>query len=166
MARVKICEVCDRPNPGSELFCAAPCGASLALVPEIDDHSVASGTPVGAVAFTEREVPRASAEVAFPWGSVAVGNVLRIGRDRNYSPLADQLGAWGQFSGADINTVSGVHAEVFLDGRTLRVRHLGRTNPTYVNGRALAAGEVAELSDGAVVAFSRSLIATVKLTTD
>jgi hypothetical protein len=50
-------------------------------------------------------------------------------------------------------TVSGVHAEIIWDGGCWRVQDLGSRNGTFVDGRRLAAGEQAALSEGSILVF-------------
>jgi pSer/pThr/pTyr-binding forkhead associated (FHA) protein len=59
--------------------------------------------------------------------------------------------------------VSRRHAELLLEGGKLFVRHLGRTNPTYVNGRKLGDGERTELNDGDEIGFSTQETAVVRI---
>lgn len=155
MARVTICSVCDAANPIGEVFCVK-CGTSLTGAFETDDGPPeASERAPPPLAGTFRETPASAAQLIFAWGAETVGNRLSIGRDSTFSPLADRLAAY--------ESVSRRHAEVFVDGSVLAVRHLGLTNPTYVDGRPLDVNEVAALHDGAEVGFSRAVVATVRL---
>jgi len=129
----------------------------LAGALEIDERPPDAPKKVAApLAGTFREVPVSASQLIFEWGSEAIGERLLIGRDPQFSPLADRL--------ANFESVSRRHAEVFVNGDVLAVRHLGLTNPTYVDGRALEANEMATLHDGAEIAFSRAVSATVRLT--
>lgn len=104
---------------------------------------------------TMREPRRFKAELVFPWGSELVGTRLVIGRDEAFSPLAARI--------QEHPRVSGVHAELTFDGARLVVRHLGKTNPTRVNGRPLETGECVEVTDGEELGFSTDLIARVRI---
>lgn len=95
--------------------------------------------------------------LCFEWGSEPVHDMLSIGRDPRFSPLADKVGA--------LDTVSRRHAAVIRSRGTLRVVHLGSTNPTYVNGVPLATGQSATLVDGDLIQFSRHLSAVVQIDT-
>ena len=151
MARVKRCEVCGKESPPNELFCPSPCGSSLAFVPESD--APASGAAATPAALSHPSTT-SHFELVFSWGAVAIGDRLRIGRDGAFSAIADQI--------IDMKTVSGRHAEVFTDAGTVKIRHISETNPTYVEGRPMAPGEVLEVTDGCDLAFSRALRATVR----
>lgn len=157
MARVKSCEVCGHPNPPNEVFCLS-CGASLADVPVTDADAArpAAGpveppTPAG----TFREPAPLAAQLIFDWGPVPVVGGLRVGRDAQFSALGDRIAA--------VTSVSRRHAELFVQDGRLFVRHLGETNPTYVNGHPLATGEALGLDHGAEILFSRALRAVVDL---
>ena len=165
MARVKVCEVCGFSNDASELFCH-PCGSSLALVPETDSKNstpIPESPRLQAVPVELTEDPPICAEIAFPWGLVPISGRLAVGRNEAFSPIAKKLLEWGQTHSAPVDAVSGVHAEIFVEAGSLYVRHLGGTNPTYVDDKVLSRGEVSQLSDGSVVAFSRALIATARI---
>jgi len=152
MARIRRCDVCGQANLAAEPFCQ--CGTSLAFVPETEEGD-AHQQPTAA-APTTREAQRSSVHLLFAWGEVEVSDRLAIGRDPAFSALADRL--------APLGTVSRRHAEVYLQGGSVWVRHLSKENPTYIGARALlAVGEIAELTSGCEVAFSRALIATVKI---
>jgi pSer/pThr/pTyr-binding forkhead associated (FHA) protein len=84
---------------------------------------------------------------------VEVNARLGIGRDAAFSPIAANLGEF----------VSRRHAEVLLECGKLFVRHLGQTNPTYVNGRKLGDSEQTELVDGDELGFSTQEIAVVRI---
>lgn len=164
MARVKVCVVCEHQNAPGEMFCVGEvdgeiCGSSLANidVTEAVDRSAAeqSNVAVAPVSMTTREPTQRSARVCFPWGEEQVSGLLGIGRDPEFSRLWQRLDSYP--------TVSGRHAELRLLDGGVCVLHLGGTNPTYVDGRALTAGESAIVGDGCQVAFSRMLVATVRI---
>ena len=182
MARVKICEVCHHRNTPTERICKGEldngkrCEVPIGGVPITEDsdqtsvsqeveaaRSVAESTPADRnlvqqqpfLARTTRETPKRQARVEFPWGPEVVAGCLAIGRDWEFSPLADRLQA--------TLAVSRRHAELSYDGERLIVRHLGENNPTYVQGRPLATGDSLELADGDDVAFSLDLKTKVRI---
>jgi len=150
MARIKRCNVCRQANLAAEPFCQ--CGTSLAFVPETEEGDThQEPTPA---APTTREAPRSKVRLLFPWGEVEVSDRLAIGRDQAFSALANRL--------APLDTVSGRHAEIYREQGSVWLRHLSHTNPTYIGARALVVvGDIAELTSGCEVAFSRALVATV-----
>jgi hypothetical protein len=84
-------------------------------------------------------------ELEFPWGVVGVDKRMGIGRDPEFSPLADHL------SGSP--NISRRHAEVWMDGPEFYVRDVGpgaegSTNGTFVNDRRIGADERVPLRDG------------------
>lgn len=161
MARIKVCPVCGHRNRLDELECERD-GVSLADVQVKDEAEAAEPKPL---LSTNGEPPRATtrentwmtarAVLVFPWGRVEVSDHLNVGRDPEFSPLADRL--------ADNEYVSGRHAEVFLRSGILHVRHVGTTNRTYVRGSPIEPGEDVMLADGDEIGFSRYLRATVLL---
>jgi len=152
MARIRRCHVCGQANLAAEPFCQ--CGTSLAFVPETEEGD-AHQQPTAA-APTTREAPRSRVHLLFPWGEVEVSDRLPIGRDPAFSALGHRL--------APLLSVSRHHAEVYLQEGRVWVRHLGENNPTYVGARALlVVGDIAELTSGCEVAFSRALVATVRI---
>jgi hypothetical protein len=164
MARVKVCPVCEFKNKPAELFCEGDgCGVPLVDVPITDDDNglqqTAAGSPAARLqplrTLREESWPAARAVLEFPWGSVKVMERLNVGRDPDFSPIADRL--------ADNEYVSGRHAEVFLEGGWLYVQHVGATNPTYVNGAPIKCNKPAQLTDGDEVSFSRYMTAIVRL---
>ena len=104
-------------------------------------------TPIG---------PRAT--LVFEWGEVAVTNrnSVRVGRDPEFSRHAKEIG--------DNEYVSRRHAEVFMRGGRVYLRHMSTTNPTYRNGDPIATpGTEAQLFDEDEVGFSQHLTAKVRL---
>jgi len=160
MARVKICPTCGGENPADELFCLND-GIVLADVVPSERHggrhhsdsvnAADQPVPTGTV---REDATTQLAELVFDWGVVAVDGQLNVGRDADFSPLAGQLSRY--------DTVSRRHAELFVEAGALRVRHLGATNPTYVNDRTLQTLESMTLHDGDTIGFSRSVLATVR----
>jgi len=162
MARMKVCPVCGHRNRLDELECERD-RVSLADVPAKDVAEAAE--PKLAVGVERQRPPRATtrekawgaakAALEFPWGRAEVGDRLNIGRDPEFSPLAERL--------ADNDYVSGRHAELFLKEGILHVRHVGTTNGTYVRGEPIKPGEDVMLADGDEISFSRHLSARVLL---
>jgi hypothetical protein len=171
MARVRICRAagCNFENPLDEMFCGGPCGgASLANAPEVESGSglPESAAPAPASAPTaaappnptpgttlERSAP--TVLLSFPWGEEALDGRVGIGRDPAFSRFAAPLDRYP--------TVSGRHAELQPVEGGLRVLHVGRTNPTYVDGRPLTTGKSALVRDGSELAFSSALVVRVRL---
>lgn len=162
MARVKVCPVCKFENKPGEFFCERiDCGVSLADVP-ITDDAAGPQRPATAGPATRLRTPGTLREEAltavraaleFPWGAVEVTGRLLVGRDPDFSPVADRLNDY----------VSQRHAEVFLEGGQLYVRHVGTTNPTYVNGAPIEGDKPVQLADGDRVNFSWHMTAIVRL---
>lgn len=166
MARVKVCSACGHANVPQEMFCTGDCcGASLANVdvteageeepaaPAAEAAPAAPGAGLAQAPRTTREAPCARLE--FDWGDEWIGESLAVGRDPAFSPLAGRLAAY--------RTVSGRHAELEPQGDAVQILQLGGTNPTYVDGRPLQAGESARARDGARIGFSRAVTAILRI---
>jgi pSer/pThr/pTyr-binding forkhead associated (FHA) protein len=92
----------------------------------------------------------------FPWGPEKIDQVLGVGRDPDFSPLAGKL--------AEFQTVSGRHAEIYRENGFLFLRRIRKSkNWTRVNEKAISAAAPFRLADGQVIEFSRCLKATVRL---
>ena len=186
MARVIQCPACGAANALHEMFCVechtpltgaakttgsppAAAGGKSGDAGARDGEGEPAAAPEAApapardpgVAATRMEPGAAGprATLAFGWGEVAVGpgETVGIGRDPEFCRHAREL---------DGNMyVSRRHAEFFLDGDGfLSVRHLSRTNPTYVNGTPIVeAGESRRLAEDDQVGFSRHVEAVVRL---
>ncbi len=156
---MKRCKFDGRLNPLGELFCGE-CGSVLS-----DDDVVTDDMPEGEATLEiyQAEVMPGLASGAlcfavwleFPWGLEEIDCQLNVGRDPDFSPL------WSQI--ADIRYVSKRHAELYRMGSALLVRHVGTTNPTFINGRPLATGEEIMVRDGDRIGFSSHLEAFVLL---
>ena len=85
------------------------------------------------------------------------GETVGIGRDPEFCRHAREL--------SGNMYVSRRHAEFFLDGEGfLTVRHLSRTNPTYLNGTPIGdVGESRRLAEDDEIGFSRHAGAVVRL---
>lgn len=80
------------------------------------------------------------AELALPGGArvrLEPGVPVEIGRHSADPTVAEALGRF--------DAVSRRQAVVVLEGSVLRVTHVGRTNPTYVNGRPVSGSVMAPL---------------------
>lgn len=161
MARVRLCINCGNENRPTEVYCAH-CAADLdgVSIEDTDQPRASNPDHVDEVVqddplaeFLSAGTP-AGFSLAFPWGEVLVTDRLGIGRDDLFSPIAAQLMPFG--------TVSGIHAELWLDGAALRLRHLSQSNPTYINGVPHNDATVQTLQDGDTVAFSRQLVVRIK----
>ena len=157
MARMKKCPECRHLNSVGELYCDA-CQSSLSSddIVEIDEQgeypqevkrpSEESGSQSSAL--------NVEAFLEFPWGLVRIDRQLNVGRDVDFSPIAVEI---------HNDHVSNRHAELRWDGARLVVRHVGTSNPTYVNSKELASGEDALVGDRDRISFSRYLTAVVQL---
>jgi FHA domain len=184
MARVRICSACKYPNAADEILCNREvnvdgeiCGVSL-INADVSDALEVGEPPTALMSRSESEVIDVDAIMActaatlpmnsmhaaretrdatliFEWGEVALPGKLAVGRDTTFSPLADQLKTY--------STVSGRHAELtFLEDQVL-VHNVGSTNPTYVDGQAVASGGTAIARSGSIIEFSRGLTAKLKI---
>jgi len=154
MARVRICTN-GHANPETALRCADPaCRMSLEGIEALE-----AGRPAPGAAQEPAASPRPAAAnpaLGFPWGEVPVTGTLAVGRDPEFSPLADQL--------EDAHQVSRRHAVLRLGpGGVLSVEDAGSTHGTQVNGRAVRLGVRQPLFDGDRLNFSSQLAATVRL---
>lgn len=181
MARVIQCPACGAGNDLHELFCiechTPLTGAAKTTGPPPPPADAEDGGPPvredecepaaaamqveAGVAVTTMEpraaVPRAT--LSFEWGDVVVGprETVGIGRDPEFCRHAREL--------SGNMYVSRRHAEFFLDGEGfLTMRHLSRTNPTYLNGTPIVdVGESRRLVDDDEIGFSRHAGAVVRL---
>lgn len=167
MARVKKCPECGHLNSVGELYCDdCDCSLSDDDVVDINEqgeyaHEVNEPGEFPREVKCPAEKPGAQANVLdveafleFPWGPVRIGRQLNVGRDTNFSPIAVEI---------HDNRVSSRHAELLWNGVQLVVRHIGASNPTYVNSKALTTGEEAPVGDWDRISFSRHLTAVVRL---
>lgn len=158
MARVKRCPACPRENPPTSPFCA--CGASLATVPLTEAALPASVEQPGRVPATGdtlicpdpscshpnqagskrcarcncalAELPTAAPglRLSWPWGGQRLTGRLPLGRDPEFSPLADRLASFPKLSRR--------HAELWVADGALWVQDLGSLNRTFIDGAPLA----------------------------
>lgn len=162
MARIKICHLCQFRNNPDEINCQN-CGVEL-TAPPTDERTSAEVT-TGAVPERKQRIQgtvqeelgtAACAALEFPWGKVPVTGRLPIGRDPEFSPIANCI--------EENLYVSGRHAEVYLDeDGFLYVRHIGTSNLTYVNGKPIQPGVPMHLADADEVGFSQHLTANVQI---
>ena len=118
-------------------------------IPDLDSDDGRGAAP------TILEGSDGEAIVRFPWGEERVSERLTVGRDPSFSPIAAQLGAFP--------TVSGRHAEFWLRKDGLVLIHVGRSNPTYVNGREIDPHVEVPVPDGTRVHFSNQCECTVRI---
>lgn len=136
MESVKLCSACGAENPPDEFFCKAEgtngrCGAPLADQP---------------VVTRETRVPRAEGEagagqrphtMSRAWivlrtgGRIDVTDGMVLGRAEEVCPDARLL--------TPHPTISRRHAEIRRGPDGYRIRDLGSTNGTFVNGMRIAA---------------------------
>jgi len=158
MARVKRCPACPRENPSTSLFCA--CGASLATVPLTEatvpagvekadplpitgdrvicpDPSCGHPNQTGSArcalcnsALAQLPAAAPGLRLSWPWGAQRLTGRLPLGRDLEFSPLADRL--------ASFPNLSRRHAELWVADGALWVQDLGSMNGTYIDGAPLA----------------------------
>ena len=160
MARVRRCHSCGHNNAPTVDYCVV---CKLALYDPPIEESEITDAPTAPVAEPVESNPLASfmakaAEprfaVVFPWGEVKINVHLGIGRDESFSAVAAQL--------QEYPFVSNRHAELWVDGAHLRLRHLSRSNPTYVNGIDCKDVWHLPLNDRDQVDFSNTLSTRVK----
>lgn len=164
MARVKVCPSCELQSLPAEPFCPR-CGVSLGDVDLVEVVEPPIGefmaTEVHPPSGTWREKNPSSGYVqvilTFPWGDVVVTDTLFVGRDSEFSTIANHINSAG------LDWVSGRHAEIFVEEVQLFVRDLGSTNGTFVNDQPIASLQPVQVRDGDRIAFSRRLSATVRL---
>lgn len=166
MARVKICPSCQVASASNEPFCG--CGFVLADVEITEsDITVVDSPNLSKEMQTAEQEPRSgtwreapASELSirpvlkFPWGDVEVPETLFVGREPSLSPLADRL--------KEILWVSAKHAELYVEDGVFYVRDVGSLNGTFVNDIRIEKQPIA-LADGDQVAFSKRLVATVRL---
>lgn len=88
-------------------------------------------------------------ELEFPWGPVRLDIQLCIGRDPEFSPLAQQLNQYPN--------ISRQHAEITITPQGLRLLDRGSSNGTFLNSRRLSPGEDAPIEIGSTLGFGRDL---------
>lgn len=102
------------------------------------------------VAYDTMEV-----SLVFPWGEVQVGDLLKIGRDPLFSPVAEDL--------EPFLNVSRRHAEIQMKGRSPQVLDLASTNGTFANENPVRGSQPVVLEDGDVLRFGADLVVTVRI---
>lgn len=104
---------------------------------------------------TEAPAEPEACEVEFPWGVVRFERELPVGRDPDFSPIADELSPFG--------TVSRSHARLVFNGGTLYVLDEHSSQGTFVDGERLIPGQPVEAPPDATIYFSGKLIARVRV---
>lgn len=138
------------PNEGTRTTVFEP-GRLAALAAQADAearaHDEAAGLESSALSGS-----RAAALLLWPWsGASRLDNVLRIGRDPEFSPMARQL--WAD------PRISRRHVELSPVALGVIVRDLGSSNGTYVDEARLAPGRALLLRQDVRLRFGPSLIA-------
>jgi len=85
----------------------------------------------------------------FPFGDIWVDGILRIGRDPDFSPIADQI--------KNFDRVSRCHAEVRISDDRITVVDNSSTNKVHVNGHQITANAPHVLKIGDQINFSSQL---------
>ena len=164
MARIRRCRGCGFENRDVALYCNS-CGIDLEGCENVDwpsqtpaTHALQPEPPLyndPLEAFLAPSPRPVRASLIFPWGEIEFCDRLHVGKDVNFSPIAQQL--------ASFPTVSEVHAELWFDGPRLYLRNLSNTNPTYVNGIPYTSTRAEVIKDGDLVGFSNQLEARVRV---
>jgi len=96
------------------------------------------------------------AQVEWPWGQISdLTELLPIGRDYEYSPLARELTPYTH--------VSRRHAELFVHGDSVWIKDLGSRNGTFVNNEEVQKGQVFLIDNDSIVRFGPLLAVSVKI---
>lgn len=163
MARVKICPVCGHRNEAAELECENDF-VSLADIPALEksggeklgEDLPASTSPTNDH-FTKHENTSDSVEaiLQFPWGGVKVGRQLNVGRDSDFSPVAENV--------INNDFVSRRHAQLSMTDGQVYLHSFNPTNPTYHNDEPLESGQTVLVNHGDKISFSRYLETTIHI---
>lgn len=135
-------------------------GADAETTSATADDAAESAASPGIVSATTMQVDGPQFSLEFPWGEEAIHDILRIGRDPAFSPLADKLDADRNPTYA---TISRVHAELRLRDGRLFVVHLQARNPTYVDGCEIESDVETEVFDECTIGFSNRLECIVRM---
>jgi hypothetical protein len=96
------------------------------------------------------------AQIEWPWGQTSdLTDLLPIGRDYAYSPLARELTPYTH--------VSRRHAELFVHGDSVWIKDLGSRNGTFVNNEEVQKGQVFLIDSDSIVRFGPLLAVSVKI---
>lgn len=134
------CSTCGQPfrevPPGVCGVCRQPTSIATAPRPDIPP------------AAAERSGPAAS--LAFPWGthSLQSGESLNLGRDPEFSPIADRL--------AGFECVSRRHAVIAFSSDVFYVLD-SSTNGTYIDGERIVGTAPKEARSGSIVSLAGAL---------
>lgn len=173
--RVRVCPSCKHPNSVGVIFCSN-CRTSIARVePEDSDGLNEAPRPIqeesevvrcpdptcGEINPSGEErclrcsarlpggTPKITVRLIWPWGEVRIDDTLAIGRDPDFSPLAESLAAY--------SNVSRRHAELRIQNGSAFIRDVASSHGTYVNDSvdAIARGEWVPIGDGDRLCFAR-----------
>lgn len=150
MESVKLCPVCGAGSPPNAFFCEAEgpdgrCGAPLADQPVVTREAIALGGESEAGA-EQRPQTTVRAWIALPNGRIDVTGGMVLGRAEEVSPASGRL--------VPYPTISRRHAEILHEPDGYRIRDLGSTNGTFVNGTRIASGSDYALASGDQIALS------------
>jgi len=153
MGSVKVCPVCTTRNPNDAKICSN-CPTSLVGVFPRDDADLPpppppEPPPTVTESRTQKRPPPGSLVLDFPWGPQTIEGETLLGyQNPALRPHIEKLGEPGRH-------VSGAHAIILRrDGRFF-IRHLSKTNGTYLDDIAVR-GE-AELRHGQKLSLSRQV---------
>ncbi|CAK0741186.1 FHA domain-containing protein [Gammaproteobacteria bacterium] len=90
----------------------------------------------------------------WPWGEQALLDTLPIGRDPDFSPLAERLDAY--------DNISRRHAELRRDGSAVWIEDLGSTNGTFVDEQRLVPHQPRRMEGNFTIRLARDLKATIE----
>lgn len=178
---MKVCPSCGERNAATSMLCTR-CAVSLISVP-ISDPSTAiiqegrskvegddglSCPNCGALNSREAQICETCSSrlskgedccvargfaIEWPWSTVVVSNYLAVGRDPEFSPVAEELEKYDR--------VSRRHAEFRIGDGCLFLKDVGSSNGTFVNERRLFPHEEVEVRIDTVIRFASQL--TVKI---
>ena len=99
---------------------------------------------------------RVRAQIEWPWGQQSdLIDILQIGRDYAFSPLARELTPYTH--------VSRRHAELLVHGDGVWIKDLGSRNGTFVNNEEVPRGQAFLIDADSIVRFGPLLAVSLKL---
>ena len=147
---VKRCPVCGWLELGQ--YQCSNCGVDVSMEEQVDPDVLALAE---SKAKTEALNQLPVLILNFPWGTVFVDEQLTVGRDPDYSTIADDCEKYAN--------VSLRHAEVRISTEGYLLTDIGSTNGTFVNGVRCTPKFPTLLENGMVLSFARDLRADVVL---